>query len=83
MDLGLDKTWKMFYNENHQLQFRWEVFNLTNTQEFVGLDFSRTGYGIPAVSGGVANQPAPNFTNWTSVNPNSNRVMQFGLRYSF
>jgi hypothetical protein len=82
LDLGLDKSWKMFYNESHQLQFRWEVFNLTNTQEFLGLDTSRTGFGIPA-TGATPNQPAPNFTNWTSVNPNSFRVMQFGLRYSF
>jgi len=82
LDMGLDKTWKMFYNEDHQLQFRWEVFNLTNTQEFLGLDFSRTGFGIPAVSG-APNSPPVNFTNWTSVNPNSARVMQFGLGYTF
>ncbi|MBV9146402.1 MAG: hypothetical protein JO065_10825 [Acidobacteria bacterium] len=82
LDMGLDKSWKMFYNEDHQLQFRWEVFNVTNTQEFLGLDFSRTGFGIPAVTG-APGQPASNFTNWKSVNPNSNRVMQFGLRYSF
>jgi hypothetical protein len=82
LDLGLDKTWKMFYNENHQLQFRWEVFNLTNTQEFLGLDTSRTGFGIPA-TGGTPNQPSPNFSNWTADNPNGYRVMQFGLKYSF
>jgi hypothetical protein len=70
----------MPYNENHNLQFRWEVFNVSNTQEFYGLDFSRTGWGIPGTTNTL---PAPNFSNWTSVVPNSNRVMQFGLRYSF
>jgi hypothetical protein len=79
LDLGLGKSWKMPYSEQHELQFRWEVFNVTNTQEFLGLDFSRTGFGLPA----NGTKPPVNFSNWTSVNPNSNRVMQFGLRYSF
>jgi hypothetical protein len=69
----------MPYSEKHQLQFRWEVFNVSNTQEFSGLDFSRTGFGIPGSVGGA---PAPNFTNWTSIQGQP-RVMQFGLRYSF
>ena len=34
MDAGLGKTFKMPYAERHSLQFRWEVFNLTNTQPF-------------------------------------------------
>lgn len=80
LDAGLGKTWTMPYNEKHNLQFRWEVFNVSNTQEFSGLDFSRTGWGIP---GTINTLPAPNFSNWTSVVPNSNRVMQFGLRYAF
>jgi hypothetical protein len=79
LDLGLGKTWKMPYSEQHSLQFRWEVFNLTNTQQFLGLDFSRSGFGINPGS----TAPSPNFTNWTSVNPNSARVMQFGLEYKF
>lgn len=79
LDMGLGKTWKMFYNENHSLQFRWEVFNVTNTQEFLGLDFSRSGWGISPGS----TSPPPNFGNWTTVNPLSARVMQVGLRYSF
>lgn len=80
LDAGLGKTWTMPYNDNHTLQFRWEVFNVSNTQEFAGLDFSRTGWGIP---GAINTLPAVNFSNWTSVVPNSNRVMQFGLRYAF
>jgi hypothetical protein len=79
LDAGLGKTWKMPYNEQHSLQFRWEVFNVTNSQQFLGLDFSRSGFGLSPGS----TAPPPNFTNWTSVNPNSLRVMQFGLRYAF
>lgn len=79
IDLGLGKKWTMPYNEAHSLQFRWEVFNLTNTQWFLGLDFSRSGWGISPGS----TAPPPNFGNWTSVNPQSARVMQVGLRYAF
>jgi len=79
MDLGMGKTWKMPYNERHALQFRWEVFNLTNTQQFQGIDFSRSGWGI--TPGSTA--PSPNFANWTSMVPNSYRTMQAGLRYTF
>jgi hypothetical protein len=79
LDAGLGKTWIMPYSEQHSLQFRWEVFNVTNSQQFLGLDFSRSGFGITPGS----TDPSPNFTNWTSVNPNSARVMQFGLEYRF
>ena len=34
LDAGLSKNFKMPYAEGHQLQFRWEVFNVTNTQPF-------------------------------------------------
>ena len=79
LDLGMGKTWVMPYNENHSLQFRWEVFNLTNTQQFQGIDFSRSGYGISPGS----TAPSPNFSNWKTMVPNTYRVMQAGLRYSF
>ena len=34
LDFGLYKVFKMPYNEGHKLQFRWEVFNLTNSVRF-------------------------------------------------
>ena len=34
IDMGLDKRWKMPYNEKHSIQFRWEVFNVTNSVRF-------------------------------------------------
>jgi hypothetical protein len=70
IDLGLAKRWKMPYAESHSLQFRWEVFNLTNTVRFdvqsaaPELDISST------------------FGNYTGLLTNP-RVMQFALRYEF
>jgi hypothetical protein len=46
LDLGLAKEFKMPWNENHRLQIRWEVFNVTNTQRLGAFDTSRTGFGI-------------------------------------
>jgi len=34
LDLGISKNFTMPYSEAHSLQFRWEVFNLTNTPYF-------------------------------------------------
>ena len=81
MDFGLGKTWKMPYREGHELQFRWEVFNVTNTQNFKDVNYSRAGWGIAANSGGPPTI-TPEFSNWTTIQ-GSPRVMQFGLRYSF
>ena len=77
----------MPYNENHQLQLRWDVFNVTNTQHFGTLDISRTGWGIGVDPAGNASQaplvPNSNFANFISPIQGSPRVMQVGLRYSF
>ena len=73
IDAGLAKTWNTF--ENQKLEFRWEVFNVTNAVRFdvTSLNTSSTDSVTPgAVSFG-------NYTR-TLVNP---RVMQFSLRYSF
>jgi hypothetical protein len=41
LDLGLGKSFKMPWNEGHQLQIRWDVFNVTNTQRLTGIaDFA-------------------------------------------
>ena len=57
MDAGLSKTFRMPYSESHHLQFRWEVFNLTNTQPF-GQVFALSGAqdpytGEPDLTSGV------------------------------
>ena len=80
LDLGLGKTWKMPWNENHQLQLRWDVFNVTNTQRFGLVDSSRTGLGVGL---DPATLSAPdNWANFTQIQGQA-RVMQVGARYSF
>jgi hypothetical protein len=81
-DLGLSKSWKMPYNETHQVQLRWDVFNVTNTQHMGAIDGSRTGFGVvrdPALRGAI---PPDNWSNFTAIQGQP-RVMQVGMRYSF
>jgi hypothetical protein len=70
IDTALTKRFTMPYNEKHSLQFRWEVFNLTNTAKFdpytASLDISDSG----------------TFGKYTDQLTQP-RVMQFGLRYEF
>jgi hypothetical protein len=80
LDMGLGKTFSMPFNENHKLQFRWEVFNVTNTQRLGALLVTREGLGLsqdPDLS-----TPPPVFGNFTGIQ-GSPRVMQFGLKYNF
>jgi Carboxypeptidase regulatory-like domain len=70
VDLGLDKRWKMPYKETHSIQFRWEVFNVTNSVRF----------NVQSLSLALDNQTSfGNYSQELSVP----RVMQFALRYEF
>jgi hypothetical protein len=80
MDMGLGKTFTMPYSENHKLQFRWEVFNITNTQRLGDLLVTREGLGL--AQDPDLGTPPPVFGNFTGIQ-GSPRVMQFGLRYNF
>lgn len=82
MDAGLSKTFKMPYAESHALQFRWEVFNVTNTQPF-GVIFS-----MGAAQDPYLDSPGADFGRYfDSQKPvgetRPGRVMQFALRYVF
>jgi hypothetical protein len=83
LDTGLHKTFPMPW-EGQALTFRWEVFNVTNTQRLTG--FNGTGLTTdPFIFGGSA--PA-GFGNMTATQPplgetKAGRVMQFALRYVF
>jgi hypothetical protein len=80
LDLGIAKTFSMPWSEKQKLQFRWEVFNATNTQRFkVSSDgYSRESFGISQDP--ESGTPAPTFGNLDSIQ-GSPRVMQFSLRY--
>jgi len=68
IDTGLYKVFRMPFNEHHQLQFRWETFNITNTATFANpapSDFAISNFGKVT---GTLTQP---------------RQMQFAMRYTW
>jgi hypothetical protein len=69
LDMGLGKEFRMPW-EGHRLQFRWEVFNVTNTASF----------DVQSLNLDLSDQA--NFGKYSSL-LNNPRVMQFGLRYEF
>jgi hypothetical protein len=71
MDAGIGKTWK--FTESQLLQFRWEVFNVTNTVRFDALTM---GYN----NGSITNSTS--FGNYVST-MSQYRRMQLDLRYEF
>ncbi len=70
IDLGLAKSFRMPYKESHSVQFRWEVFNVTNTARFDPL----TASGSLGTLGSFGK-----YTDTLTLP----RVMQFALRYDF
>lgn len=75
LDMSLVKRCKMPYNENHSVQFRWEVFNVPNLTRF-----NAQGVGSSLLTSLTQN---PNsFGAYTSLLTQP-RVMQFALRYEF
>jgi hypothetical protein len=70
LDLGLTKRWTMPWSDGQSLQFRWEVFNVSNTPVF------------NVQTANVQMYQGPAFGNYTSL-LNQPRVMQFALRYEF
>jgi hypothetical protein len=69
-DSSLSKRWTLPYNENHSLQFRWEVFNVGNFTRF------NVNSNTPVLTNST------NFGTYTGLLTNP-RVMQFALRYEF
>jgi len=77
LDLGVSKSFNMPV-EGHHLQFRWEVFNFTNTQRLSGV-----GGFVTEVDNILNGLSAPtNWSNFTTIQ-GTPRVMQVGLRYTF
>jgi hypothetical protein len=84
LDMGLYKSFKLPW-EGHALQFRWEVFNVTNTQRFDGLTISDLSLGTDPFLGGNPNSDFGRFTSTQAPlnETKAGRVMQFTLRYTF
>lgn len=85
LDAGLYKTFKMPW-EGHTIEFRWEVFNVTNTQRFDGNTLA--SQSLPQDPFLFKPQANPDFGRFTSTQTPLNetkagRVMQFALRYQF
>jgi len=82
LDASLAKNFKLPW-EGHTVQFRWDVFNVTNTQRLTGA----IGFGLdqdPYLGG----SPSADFGRLTATQTPLNekdagRVMQFALRYQF
>jgi hypothetical protein len=83
VDLGLSKVFNMPWSEKHQLQVRWEVFNVGNQQHFGLVDGSRSGFGIARDPGLLGRNPPTNWSNFVSPTQGTPRVFQVGARYSF
>ncbi|MCU1289398.1 MAG: Cna protein B-type domain protein [Acidobacteria bacterium] len=81
LDLGLGKSFKMPWRENHKLQVRWEVFNALNHQSFDADNITRATFGLPQDPdlSPVNREFGKIFTGIQGAP----RRMQFGLRYSF
>jgi hypothetical protein len=74
-DMSLAKRWRMPYRETHNLQFRWEVFNVPNLTRF-----NAQGVGASLLTS--LTQSPGSFGAYTSLLTQP-RVMQFALRYEF
>jgi hypothetical protein len=76
--MGLSKTFKI--NEENSLQFRWEVFNATNTQRLGPANADHAGLGLnidPQIT-----EPSSSFGTISQIQ-GTPRIMQLGLRYDF
>jgi hypothetical protein len=82
LDMGLNKSIGIGKNENHRLELRWEVFNVTNTQHFGAQDLTRSGWGIAADPAARSLAPPTNWSNFTGIQ-GTPRVMQIGARFTF
>ena len=71
--MGLAKNFKMPW-EGHTLQFRWDVFNVTNSVRF------DVGTLVQGFNSSIVNNTS--FGNFSSTLTKP-RIMQFALRYSF
>jgi hypothetical protein len=78
LDLGFGKNFDLPW-EYHKLQFRWEIFNVANTQSMSGINLNDYTVGLDPNN---ATQAPENFAKFTAIQGQP-RSMQFVFRYSF
>jgi hypothetical protein len=86
LDLGLSKDFKMWYSETHRLQFRWEVFNVTNTQRpgrIANLSLNQDPFDASNPEGRSEDFGRYIGSQLPVGESRSGRLMQFALRYIF
>jgi len=71
VDASLAKRWTMPWNDGHSIQFRWQVFNVSNSKRFDPLSVN----SYLDVYGST-------FGDYTRLSTKA-RVMEFALRYEF
>jgi Carboxypeptidase regulatory-like domain len=76
LDAGLYKSFKL-PGEGRKVTFRWEVFNVSNTQHFRGI----SSFGL-VQDPNLGKTPPSTFGKFTDIQ-GSPRQMQFGLRLEF
>jgi hypothetical protein len=77
LDAGVMKTFQL-PGEKARVVFRWDIFNVTNTQRFTNI----LSFGIAQDPYLLQTQPAPDFYRFTGTQ-GTPRVMQFALRIEF
>ena len=91
LDAGLYKTFKLPW-EGHTVTFRWEVYNVTNTQRLTapgGFGVSSVDpylqgqFGLPTITSAPADFGKFTATQTPLGENKAGRVMQFALRYQF
>jgi Carboxypeptidase regulatory-like domain len=76
LDMGLQKSFSMPWNETHKISFRVDAFNVTNTQHL-------TGFSDGTLNTDPQFSAAPtNWGNFTGIQ-GAPRILQFALRYDF
>jgi hypothetical protein len=86
LDLGLTKEFKMWYSESHRLDFRWEVFNITNTQRpgvIANFSLNQDPFDPSSPEGRSEDFGRYIGSQLPVGESRPGRVMQFALRYIF
>ena len=92
LDGGLYKTFKFGADGRQSITFRWEVYNVTNTQRLTGpsgfgvspIDpFLQGQFGLPAISSAPPTFGVFSTTQKPLGETKAGRIMQFALRWQF